>query len=147
MTSDIADTLYADIAHLVWPIIDTDTDIYVHFFSTPYCRDDQVSSVVEFTYNIMHTLCVGSPANAGKKCKAENDVIFILCGKRRKILELQFCKTCHIYLRQLLLNKSDTSCFKLNDALPETIITIPTTRANLVCFTSDKVRKHHVCPQ
>ncbi len=36
---------------------------------------------------------------------------------------------------------------KLDDAVPETITTIPTTRANLVCFTSDKVSKHNVCPQ
>ncbi len=43
-------------------------------------------------------------------------------------------------------NKSDTSYFKLDDALPETIRTKPTTMANLACFTSDKVR-HNVCPQ
>ncbi len=33
-------------------------------------------------------------------------------------------------------NKWDTSHFKLDDALPETIITKPTTRANLACVTS-----------
>ncbi len=27
------------------------------------------------------------------------------------------------------------------------IVTIPTTRANLACFTSDKVSEHDVCPQ
>ncbi len=35
----------------------------------------------------------------------------------------------------------------MDDTLPETIITIPTTRANLACFVSDKVSKHNDCPQ
>ncbi len=35
----------------------------------------------------------------------------------------------------------------LDDAFLETIATIPTTRANLACCTSDKVGKHNVCPQ
>ncbi len=46
---------YADILQLIWPIINT--DIYVYVFPTPKCRDDQTSSVVEFTYSIiMQTL-------------------------------------------------------------------------------------------
>ncbi len=44
-------------------------------------------------------------------------------------------------------NKSDASFLTLDDALPETIISTPTARANLSCFTGDKVRKHDVCPQ
>ncbi len=49
---------YAYILQLIWPIIDTDTDICI-FFSTPNCRDHQVSSVVELTYSIIvHTLTV-----------------------------------------------------------------------------------------
>ncbi len=52
-----ADIQYANILQFIWPIIDTDTDIYVYFFPTPNCRDHQVSSVVELTYSIiMHTL-------------------------------------------------------------------------------------------
>ncbi len=46
-----ADIRYADILHLIWPIIDT--DIYVYFFPTLSCRDHQVSAVVEFTYSII----------------------------------------------------------------------------------------------
>ncbi len=53
-----ADIQNADILQLIWPIIDTDTDICI-FFPTPKCRDHQVSSVVEFTYSIiMQTLTV-----------------------------------------------------------------------------------------
>ncbi len=37
-------------------------------------------------------------------------------------------------------NKQDASYLKLDDALPETIVTIAATRANLTCFTRDKVR-------
>ncbi len=44
-------------------------------------------------------------------------------------------------------NKQDTSYLKLDDVLPETIITILTTGANLARYTSDKVSKHIVCPQ
>ncbi len=48
---------YADILQLIWPIINTDTDIYVCFFPTPNCRDHKFFSVVEFTYSIfMQTL-------------------------------------------------------------------------------------------
>ncbi len=56
MTLDFsADIRYADILQLLWPIIDT--NIYVYFF--PTCRDHRVSSVMEFTHNIvMHTLTV-----------------------------------------------------------------------------------------
>ncbi len=49
-----ADTQYANILQLLWPIIDT--DIYVYFFPTLNWRDYQVSFVVEFTFSIMHTL-------------------------------------------------------------------------------------------
>ncbi len=54
-----ADIQYADILQLIWPIFDTDTDMYVYFFPTPNRRDRQVSSVVEFTCSIvLHTLTV-----------------------------------------------------------------------------------------
>ncbi len=35
----------------------------------------------------------------------------------------------------------------MDDALPKTIRTIPTTRANMARFTSDKVSKHSICLQ
>ncbi len=44
-------------------------------------------------------------------------------------------------------DKKDTSYLKLDDALPETIITMLTTRAKSACFTSGKLSKHKVCPQ
>ncbi len=44
-------------------------------------------------------------------------------------------------------NKQDTFHLKLDDALLETTITIPTTGANLACFTRNKISKHSVCPQ
>ncbi len=34
-----ADIRYADVLQLIWPIIDTDTNMYVYFFPTPNCRD------------------------------------------------------------------------------------------------------------
>ncbi len=34
----------------------------------------------------------------------------------------------------------------MDDTLSDTIL-ICTTRANLACFTSDKVSKHNICPQ
>ncbi len=56
-----ASVKYADILQLIWQIIDTDTHIYVYFFSTPNCRDHQVSSVVEFTCSIiMQTLTMSA---------------------------------------------------------------------------------------
>ncbi len=52
-----ADIRYANILQLIWPISDADTNICMHIFSPPNCRDHQVSSVVEFTYSvIMQTL-------------------------------------------------------------------------------------------
>ncbi len=48
-----ADIQYADIFQLIWLIINTHTKINVYFFPTPYCRDHQVSSVVEFTHSII----------------------------------------------------------------------------------------------
>ncbi len=78
---------------LIWPIIDTDTNIYVYFFPTPNCRDHQVSSVVEFTYSIiMHSLIVWHKIQIFKFCSSHS-----LC-KRQKILELKLCRTFHIYL-------------------------------------------------
>ncbi len=55
-----ADIQYANILQYIWPIIDTNTDVYVYFFIyfTPNGRDRQVSSVVEFTDNILQTLNV-----------------------------------------------------------------------------------------
>ncbi len=54
-----ADFQYANILQLIWLISDTDTNVYVYFFSTSNCRDHQVSSVVELTYSpTMHTLTV-----------------------------------------------------------------------------------------
>ncbi len=54
-----ADIRYADILQLIWPTIDTDTDIYVYFFPTPNHRDHRVSFEVEFTYSIIiHSLTV-----------------------------------------------------------------------------------------
>ncbi len=48
------DIPYADILQLIWPIIDTGTDIYIYMLSlTHNCRDHHVSSVVEFTYSII----------------------------------------------------------------------------------------------
>ncbi len=44
------------------------------------------------------------------------------------------------------LNKKDTSYLKLDDTFPETIITIPTSGANVACLTSDNVGKTNVCP-
>ncbi len=44
-------------------------------------------------------------------------------------------------------SKEDVSYLKVDDALPATVIVIPTTRANLARFTSDKVSQHNVCPQ
>ncbi len=41
---------------------------------------------------------------------------------RRKILELMLCKTCTLFMT------TDISYSKLDDALPETIITIPTNK-------------------
>ncbi len=74
-----------------------------------------------------------------------------LVKKKRKKQNKQTNKkppqTYSIMTVALKQNKSDPSCFKLDDALPETIRTKPTTRTNLACFTRDKVSKHDVCPQ
>ncbi len=61
----------ADILQLIWLIVDTDTNIYAYFcFATPNCRNQQVSSVVEFTYSIMmHTLTVSKLCNIHFLCK------------------------------------------------------------------------------
>ncbi len=64
--------------------------------------------------------------------------IHSLC-KWRKIIELMLYKTCQIYLGQFMLLNT-TRFLNPDDALPETTIKIPTTRANLVSFTSDRVK-------
>ncbi len=55
--------------------------------------------------------------------------------------------TSYLFMTVAFKQNKDTSLLKLDDAFPETIITVPITRANLARFTSDKVSKHDVCPQ
>ncbi len=72
--------------------------------------------------------------------------MFVLCAKEEKYLNLYYVKHV-IFTYALKQNESDPSHFKLDDALPETVRTKPTTRTNLACFTRDRVSKHNVCPQ
>ncbi len=92
------DERYADILQLIWPIINTFTNIYVYFFPTPIHKDHQVSSVVNLHTVLLCRLLLCRPAS---KCRHKiqnlHDVVFIPCAKRRKILELMLCKTCHIH--------------------------------------------------
>ncbi len=45
-----ANIQYANILQLIWPIIDTDTNVYVYFFPTPICRDHRSGISVQFYY-------------------------------------------------------------------------------------------------
>ncbi len=94
-----ADSQYADILQLIWPVINTNTYIYVYFSPTPNCRDHQVSSVVNLHTVISCRLSLCRPAG---KCRhkiqsLKSCNIHSLC-KRGKIFELTLCETCQIYL-------------------------------------------------
>ncbi len=136
----------------MWPIINTNIYICVcvciciymfMFFSTPNCRDHQVSSGIEFTYSIiMRSLTV-------LVCQhMQNDVIFIPCPKEEKYLKLRYGKhAIFIYDSCFSTKLVSYILLKLDDALNESVITICTTRTNLTCFTSDKLNKRNVCPR
>ncbi len=130
----------------------SDMPVFYNFFLKPNYRD-QVSSVVN-----LHTvfLCMHSPCWPAGKCRHKIQSlkwcnIHFLWKKRRKILEIILCKTCHIYFWQLLSEKQNEKTryilLKTGCCSPWDNQKKPTTRANLACFTGDKVSKHNICPQ
>ncbi len=69
------------------------------------------------------------------------------CANDEKYLNLHYLKHVIFTYDKCSETKQDPSSLKLDDAFPETIRTKPTARANLICFTRDKVSKHNVCPR
>ncbi len=103
---------YADHLQLILSIIDSDADIYVYFFprtylqksSSLFCRGIYIQYCYQRRFNIL------LPCWAAGKCRHKIKNLKLcnihsLC-KRKKILELTLCKTCHIYLWRLLSNKT-----------------------------------------
>ncbi len=87
------DMRYVHILQLIWLIIHTDTDTYVHFFSISNCRDHQVSSVVNLQTVLLCALLLCWPASKSrhkirglKLCKVHS------FSKIRKHLKLRYVK-------------------------------------------------------
>ncbi len=81
--------------------------ICMYFLPHTDCRDHQVSPVVDLHTVLLCMLLLCWPA-----CKCRHKIQSLkrcnihFLWKRRKVLELSLCKTCHIHLWQLLLNKT-----------------------------------------